>query len=249
MPLMDEFREEREAIKHGTLKQKLSYFFDYYKWHVVITAAVIGIVISLVVNIINRKETALYVCMLNTLSLDAEGYAAGFAEFADIDLGKYDLIFDTNLSIQEGELDQTSVATAQKLLVYIAAGQVDLMITDNETLRMYTANGYFYDLREFLTPEQLERYEPYFYYVDMKVVEERREAMDRADDSYVPSYPDPRKPEEMERPIPVGLYLDDSKNFRNTFFFMTDDVVLAVLENTAQPETVRQFIDYVMVEP
>ena len=249
MPLMDEFREEREAIKHGTLKQKLAYFFDYYKWHVVATVAAVSIVISLAVNIINQKETALYVCMLNSLSLDSEAYAAGFAEFAGIDLGTYDLIFDTNLSIQEGELDQASVATAQKLLVYIAAGQVDLMVTDNETLRIYTANDYFCDLREFLTPEQLERYEPYLYYVDMKVVEERQEAMDRSDDSYVPSYPDPRKPEEMERPVPVGLYLDNSQNFRNNFFFMTDDVVLAVLQNTAKPETVRQFIDYVMVEP
>ena len=28
MPVMDEFREEREALKNGTFKQKLQYF-----WH------------------------------------------------------------------------------------------------------------------------------------------------------------------------------------------------------------------------
>ena len=29
MPVMDEFKEEREALKHGTPKQKLAYFWDY----------------------------------------------------------------------------------------------------------------------------------------------------------------------------------------------------------------------------
>ena len=34
MAVMDEFKEEREALKRGTPKQKLAYFWYYYKWHV-----------------------------------------------------------------------------------------------------------------------------------------------------------------------------------------------------------------------
>ena len=41
MPVMDEFREERETIKNGTFKQKWQYFCDYYKWHVIIGAFVL----------------------------------------------------------------------------------------------------------------------------------------------------------------------------------------------------------------
>ena len=33
MAVMDEFKEEREALKNGTPKQKLAYFWYYYKWH------------------------------------------------------------------------------------------------------------------------------------------------------------------------------------------------------------------------
>ena len=29
MPVMDEFKEERAAMKNGTPKEKLAYFFDY----------------------------------------------------------------------------------------------------------------------------------------------------------------------------------------------------------------------------
>ena len=35
MPVMDEFREEREAIKNAGWDYKLKYFWDYYKWFVI----------------------------------------------------------------------------------------------------------------------------------------------------------------------------------------------------------------------
>ena len=249
MPVMDEFREEREALKHGTLKQKLSYFMDYYKWYVIIAVIALAIVISSVVQRLNRKETALYVCLLNAYTQEAEGYAAGFAEFADVDLDSYNVILDTSMTIRAGEMDENNIASAQRVLLYISAAELDVMISDAETARGYANNDYFYDLREFLTQWQIERYEPYFYYIDMKVVQEWREAMDNDDASYVPSYPDPRKPEEMEQPVPVGIYLDNSEILRGKFYFISDDVILTVLMNTTRPETVRQFIDYVMAEP
>ena len=249
MPVMDEFREEREALRHGTLKQKLTYFADYYKWHAIIIVIAISIVISFTVQVLTRKETALFVCMVNAYALESEDYIADFAEFADIDLNSQELTFDTSISIQSEALDESSMASSQKLLVYIAARELDVMITDTETIKMYIGNELFHDLREFLTPEQIERYEPYFYYIDMKEVQELQAAIDNFDESYVPYYPDPRKPEEMEQPVPVGLYLKESDGFTGNFLFKTEDVVLAVLQNTKRPETTRQFIDYVMTEP
>lgn len=248
MPLMDEFKEEREALKHGTLKQKLTYFADYYKWHAIIAVIVLYVIISFVVHSLTRKETALYVCMVNTLASGQEDYITDFAEFADIDLNSHELIFDTSISIQTDVPNQASMASSQKLLAYIAAGELDVMITDAETITIYTNNELFYDLREFLTLEQIELYEPYFYYIDRKAVQEWQEAMDNYDESYVPSSPDPRKPDEMEQPVPVGLCLNESKGFTDNFLFLNEDVVLAILQNTKKPETVRQFIDYVMAE-
>lgn len=249
MPVMDEFKEEREALKHGTLKQKLTYFADYYKWHAIITVVTLCIVISFVVQALTRKETALCVCMVNTYALETEDYITDFAEFAGIDLDSYDLNFDTNISIQAEALDESSMASSQKMLVYIAAAELDVMITDSETIKMYINNDFFYDLREFLTSEQIERYEPYFYYIDMKEIQKLQAAIDDFDESFVPYYPDPRKPEEMEQPVPVGLYLKEGEGFKENFLFMTDDAIVAVLQNTKRPETASQFVDYVMAEP
>ena len=48
MAVMDEFKEEREALKNGTPKQKLAYFWYYYKWHVIISLVVIILIVSFV---------------------------------------------------------------------------------------------------------------------------------------------------------------------------------------------------------
>lgn len=249
MAVMDEFREEREALKNGTLKQKLSYFVYYYKWHVIVTVLSVILVVSLIVQMVTRKDTAFYVCMLNTSPQNAEQYTADFAEFAEIDLNTYNVIFDTSMSISQGEiLDQDTVASTEKLMVYIAASELDVMVTDEASIQEYANAEYFFDLREFLTPEQVEQCEPYFYYVDWKVVEEWRAAIDNFDQSYVPSYPDPRKPEEMEQPVPVGIYLDKSEALKRSFYFLSDDVVLTVFRSTTKPETALKFVDFLMKE-
>ena len=48
MAVMDEFKEEREALKNGTPRQKLTYFWYYYKWHVIIALVVIIMIVSFV---------------------------------------------------------------------------------------------------------------------------------------------------------------------------------------------------------
>lgn len=246
MAVMDEFREEREALKNGTFMQKLSYFIYYYKWHVIITVLSVILAVTMIVQIATRKATALYVCMLNTSSQDSERYEADFAEFAGIDPGTYNVIFDISMSITPDMMDQETVTSSERLMVYIAASELDVMVTDEASIQEYTNSQYFFDLREFLTPEQVERYEPYFYYVDLKVVSERQAAIDNFDQSYVPSYPDPRKPEEMEQPVPVGIYLDENEALKSNFYFLSDDVVLCVFQSTTRPETALKFVDFLM---
>ena len=56
MAVMDEFKEEREALRNGTPKEKLSYFWYYYKWHTLIGAFVILIAIVLIAQFSGRES-------------------------------------------------------------------------------------------------------------------------------------------------------------------------------------------------
>ena len=58
MAVMDEFREEREALKNADAKTKWQYFLDYYKWYVIGGAAVLAFVISMIHSALTAKDNA-----------------------------------------------------------------------------------------------------------------------------------------------------------------------------------------------
>ena len=56
MPVMDEFREEREAIKNAGFKEKWEYFWEYYKWYVIGGAAIIILLTIFIRDMVNKKD-------------------------------------------------------------------------------------------------------------------------------------------------------------------------------------------------
>lgn len=249
MAVMDEFREEREALKNGTFKEKLIYFWDYYKWYVIGGIGILLFAGSMIYEIATRKEVAFNAILLNASPMTEDTtYQQDFAAYAGIDLNKLDIFFDTSIRITEGSMDETSYTSTEKLMVYTAAGELDIMASDTDSFRKYANSYTFYDLRNILSPEQLEQYEPYFYYVDLTVVDKIEEANNNLDESFQPKYPDPRKPEEMETPVPVGIYLNDCDKLKETFYFRGDEIVLGVYANTNHLDTTLQYIDFVMAD-
>lgn len=247
MPVMDEFKEERAALKNGTPKEKLSYFWCYYKWHVVAAAAIIGFVVSMAVSILNSKENALYAAIVNTVELPpAAEYPAAFAEYAGIDTQTYDILFDTTMRFGDS-MDQDTLASSQKLMTYLAAGELDVFVGDDTAINQYAYNETFYDLRDILTAEQLEQYEPYFYYLDQTLLDALNEAKNSPDYDYTSftQRPDPKDPGAMDQPVPVGLYLNTAASFLESYYY-SGDVVLAVPVNSDRLENALKFIDYVL---
>lgn len=248
MPVMDEFKEEREALKHGTPKQKLAYFWDYYKWYVIGGAAVVAFIVSMIYQMVTSKETAFYALMLNGTEYnfmeDTSGNTAAFAEYAGIDEDKYQILYDT--SVQIGTEAGDDYDSSQKLMVYIAAGELDVMVSDADSLTKYAYQGNFKDLRDFLSEEQLEKYQDSFYYIDNAVVKELDAANEAYDFDYVPDYGDPHHPEEMEEPIPTGIFVNEDCPLLKDYFFRGEDVAVSVLINTERPELASCFIDFLM---
>lgn len=249
MAVMDEFKEERAALKNGTPKEKLTYFFDYYKWYVIITILVIIAGVYTIHEVLSRKDTALYTCLLNTLELDAAEYNAGFAEAAGIDTDAYELIFDADTWIDINSMDETTLANSQKLMAHLAAGELDIMITDTASVTTYSYQEDFYTMEDLLSPEQYERYKPYFYYIDRTTLEEWHAFISNPDNlllDYSYDFPDPRKPEDMESPVAVGIFLDECEALKTCYRFRSDDVVFSVFLNSSHTETALQYLDYLM---
>lgn len=253
MPVMDEFKEERAALKHGTPKEKWNYFLDYYKWHVIVGIAVIAMAVSLISQILSRKDTIFYAVMINGIEGTAvQEYKEAFAEYAGLDLDGNDILFDTTIRAGSGDPNDVghynpdALASGEKLMIYIASSEVDVFVTDRDTLQQYVYNEFLLDLRELLTPEQIAAYEPYFYYADQAVIAEKNAAEDAMNYDYVPVYPDPLAPDTMKEPVPVGICIPDSSSLRENFLYAREDLVLGVVVNSKRKETASLFIDYIM---
>ena len=247
MPVMDEFREEREAMKQKSFKEKLLYFWDYYKWHVIGGAALIALATSLIYSIVTHKDFAFYGAFLN--SYQAPGYETfreEFAERAGIDLQKYDVMLDTDMYITLNSYDQGTVNAAERLMVYIAAGDIDVMASDQTTMNRYAYNQTFKDLREFLPEELQDELSPYYYYIDGALASEIAQQQENGTLTDNPQYPaDPTDIDNMKDPIPVGLYIQDCPRIQDAFLFQEDKVVLSVIGNVTETQDVLEFIRYV----
>lgn len=168
--------------------------------------------VSFIYQFVNRKDTAFNAVLLNASLLDQMSseqpdFLTDFAEKEGIDLNTSDITFDTSIRIVEDSMDEVSVTSTQKLMAYVAANELDSMITDFNSFQKYANSSLFYDLRDILTEEQLQALEPYFYYVDREVVLAIEAANDDLNTDYTPEYPDPLHPEEMQDPIPAGICL------------------------------------------
>ncbi|MBD5530040.1 MAG: hypothetical protein HDR02_16810 [Lachnospiraceae bacterium] len=244
MPVMDEFREEREAIKQKSLKERFQYFLDYYKWHVIGGVVLIACAISLVHSVATRKEWAFYGAFVNAYQTPQyDAFREDFADRADIDLKEYDVLFDTNMYITDNAFDQGNVDATERLAVYIAAGDVDVMASGPLVINRYAYNGMFWDLRQVLPQELQEQLEPYYYYMDAALAAEFEAAQEGGALETTPSYPtDPSRAEDMREPVPVGLYIQDCPRIQEAFIFQEEDVILSVVGNVAETDSILQLI-------
>ena len=248
MPVMDEFREEREALKNADLKTKWKYFLDYYKWWAIGIAAVLAFVISMIYYAVTSKDNALSGYFLNTYAIEENtpSFITGFAETAGIDLKEYEIMLDSSLKYDSTNVyDQNTYATSQKIMVTIAAGDVDFIVADEESFEYYGTTDTFHDLRDIYTEEELEKFKDYLYYVDMDVIREKEAVIEAGNfRNYIAPVYDHLAPEEMTDPVPIGFCIQDSPKLAGTYYFRSGNVPLGIVVTTQRLDTVKQFVEY-----
>ena len=160
----------KNAFRRLSLKKKISHIFYYYKWHMIIGAALLIFLLSIIHGALSYKKIVFEAVMINSnvtaadnpsLMSDFEPEVAGLnpkkerlnAEYMNLDLNSF---------------DQVTIGTEQKILAMITAGEMDCMIGPEAVMEKYADLGAFTDLRDIITGEELEAfekngYEPWYY--------------------------------------------------------------------------------------
>lgn len=246
MPVMDEFKEERASLKNASFKVKFRYFLDYYKWHVIAVVIIVAVVSSLIYNFVTKKETAFYAAFINSIpnnytpTLDKD-----FAELIQIDQKKSEVLIDGTMYMDIDAYDQATVASMQKIMVYTSANDLDVMVTDVPVFDHFAYLDTMIDLRTILSPQEQVLYEPYYYYVDGRIMEEREEANKTISNTYTVDYPkDPFDPASMTNPIPVGIKVNDSELLTSNYNFREGPTVFGFVAGSKRSEVCKQFLDF-----
>lgn len=244
---MDEFREERENLKNASFQKKWKYFWDYYKLHVVIGGFVAFFVISMAHSILTAKDNAFFGYFLNCYAEDEQNVAfvTDFAEAAEIDLKEYEARIDTTLQYTPGSLDENTYTSSQKVMVTMAASDVDFLAADSAAFTYYATSDSFYDLRELFSEEELEKLQDYIYYIDMDVVRERENIVEAGNfqDYTLPTY-DNFAPEEMGDPVPIALNIKDCPKLKDTYYFQKGAVPMGIVINSQRLDNTMKFVRY-----
>ena len=243
MKMSEYTRGEWKKMKDQPLKVRLAYFWDYYKWPTIV-AVLLVIALAYTVTVrLNQKEAVLSGILINSsMPLEDPAFLQEFCQETGVDTKKQELSLLIGLSL-EADNPSVGIMTYQRIHAGVAAQDTDFLIATADAFRQcaYDTSNMMMDLREFLSPEQLEQLEGRLYYIDASLFE-------KISNGEVVEYPSPYAPQKMEQPIAVGINIRDCEEFLDSYYYTDDPVYFAVICNTPHPDRTLQFFEFIMEE-
>lgn len=262
MSVHEEIKEQQKKLKGQGFKAHWDYFWEYYKIHTVVAIAVIVFLAVLIHDVTNSKPYGFYAMLVNSSASAAQDtLESEFVEYGQIDTENYDCLIDTSSSYNLQIIDEATIATSQKIMAIIAAGELDVMVIDLDLFTNYANQQTFCDLREVLSAEQVAKYQDKFFYVDQAYIDylnsdeyQNYIATGEFDetnkyavmaDNYNRDFTLPNTdPDEMENPIPVGIIMEDSPVLERVGAYNGLTPILGIVVNTGKPELATEFVEY-----
>jgi hypothetical protein len=258
MPVMSEFQEERDSVKQRPFKERFAYFWDYYKWYVIGGTLAVIFAVSLVRTVFFGKDTALYVAWINfagfgTGDEEVHDPLLAYLEEQGLDTDKYDIIMDSTIVMSNTEMTEESVTGSQKLAAYIAAKQLDSMVAGYTMFMTHAYQDLFLPLSDYMSEEEIAALDEQglLFYIDTDVLEAITTTETVVfDDAYLSALPDPTDPDSMTSPVAVGVRVDASSVFPDSYYLRDDDdtIYAGALINSTHADTVNTFIHWLLMQ-
>lgn len=221
----DEIGEQRKKAMEGAgFKERLSYFFYYYKVHVLLTVVIGAVVISTIVSLATKKDIVLQVVYINGFPVEnTETFMADFATTIPINPEKEEVLLDDSFYIAAENRSTFDEQNQEKLFMMSAAGTVDVCVSDEAFFMELVKQGYLLDLSTVLTDEQMEQYQDRLFYYDS----------------------DENKTEGKEA---VGIKITDAPKIMATNSFPNTDCYYSIVVNSKHTDNALAFLEYLETE-
>ncbi len=263
----EEIREQqKKAFATMNSREKLAYFWDYYKVHTIVAILIVVSVIGFINSYLSHKPYAFYAVLLNANANAVNNdtsviWSEEFSEYAGIDPEAYQVYIDTSMVISPEGGDQLEMANRQKMAAMLQLGDLHAIFADTETFDWYARLAYFHDLTATFTGEELAPYADLLYYTDAAAFDDDTdvtpEEMDASREKIYAQTIDHGDPSLMEKPMAVGIripqtgnrlgdsgYYDYISERNYTFQGYPSEIVIGIPLSVENPKLTLQFVDY-----
>lgn len=220
--IRDKIREESGKLKLLSWKGRVAYVWDYYKPLMVAIIAIICVVnlgFTIVHNLQIDTVLSVYMVNCNSYYVDSDEMVAEYTEYIGGIGEKEEITFDTSTILDDDDAS-TSYAYQMKFIAVISAKLADVILMDAETFEEYAGEGYYSDLREVLTDEELEKWSDRIVWLE----------------------------DEEGESIPCALDLTDAAKIEEYEVYFSTTYGGVVVNSEADVEMVRSFLEWVLGE-
>lgn len=240
MKMSEYTKNEWKKMKDKPPKERLAYFWEYYKWPAIIAVLVVAAIIYTVSAQMGKKEAVLSGILLNSsVPLEDPAFLQDFCHAAGIDTEIQEIVLNTGLSLTADD-PTVGIMTYQRIHAGIAAKETDFVIATAEAFRQcsYDSSRMFMDLRQVLSAEKLAELEGRLYYIDGSLFEKIYSEGETV------AYPSPFNHEEMTDPVPVGIDIRECTDFLDSYYHTEEPVYFAVVTNAPHLDRALQFFEF-----
>lgn len=151
-------REQKEQFARMTPAQKREHIWTYYRAHILLAAVLVAIAVSSVCRIVTTKEPVLYAAFLNVSagSQLESALSEDYLVSQGYDPRKHEIYFHTDLYLSGNpspENAEYAYVSSMKVMATIEAGDLDLVLMNQEAYDLCSGSDYLLDLTELFSPE------------------------------------------------------------------------------------------------
>lgn len=215
---------EKEKLKDMPWKKRISYLWDYYKYHALFTIIGIAVIIYTIYLFVRpRVETKLYAAIINNPIETAvwDEYKEKMFDYLEIDPKTEDIIINYNFYFNSTA--DYEAGMREVFAVHTATSQIDIVIAPLSEFETYVKTGFFNPLSDQLPTDLYSLLTDKFYVSDTE------------DNPKVAAY---------------GIYLTDTKLFKEHAITTTEDnpYLIGIVANSNNRENAVEFIRYIFSE-
>ena len=229
----EEIRNEaKKVLQSKKGMEKVKYFVYYYKVHFIVAVAAIALIGSVISWYANMKDAVLSVIVVNGKHFDIydyQGLIDDFGSTIEYDEKEEEVKIDADFLIDVHAHDQYNQTNIQKVFLNVTSKDLDVLLCDEDFMRLTRAQDCAMDLSKVLPKEMLEKYEDKLVWYDFPKEEVGEEY-------YEEDY--------AGRNEAVAIDVTEFAKVKNTDMYQGNTAYAIIIPNTEHLDHAIEFLEY-----